>query len=80
MNDIIQKKVNEISEKHIRTLENECQKACKRFNVTPDDLIIEFHSNTEIKIKIQSSHFKIINNFIFENGLIMSSTEDKKNE
>jgi hypothetical protein len=74
MNDLIQKKVNEISEKHIRILEHECQKACDLFNAKPEDLIIEYYSNTEIKIKVQASHFKITNNFIFENGSIEKET------
>ena len=76
MNELIQKKANEIAEKHIRILENECQKACDRYGVTAQDLIIEYHSNTEIKIKVLGSHFKITNNFIFENESIKEAENE----
>lgn len=76
MNELIQKKANEIAEKHIRILENECQKACERFNVTPDLLTIEYHVNAEFKIKVHGSHFRITNNFIFENGSYRESENE----
>lgn len=68
MNEIIRKKANEIAEKHVLILEDECKKVCNRFGVEARDLMIEYHTNTEIKIKLLGSHFKITNNFVFENG------------
>lgn len=70
MNELIKEKVNKIAGKHAQIIEKECKIACEKFNVTGDKLIIEFHANAEIKIKINASHFKIENNFILEPGVI----------
>lgn len=63
----IQDKVNEIALSHIAIIEKECIKACEKFNCKPEDMIIEYHGNTQIKIKIKASEFEITNNFIFDN-------------
>lgn len=67
---IIDDKVKEIASKHYEIIENECKEVCKRFNCNPCDLIIEFHVNTEIKIKINASNFSIVNKFTYNDGLI----------
>ena len=70
MNELIQKKCMELAQKHAAIIEKECIKACEKFNVSPDELTLEYISNTEIKIKINANHFKIENQFICENGII----------
>ena len=67
---IIENKANEIAKKHIEIIESECSKVCERFHCYPKDLIIEYHANTQIKIKVQASHFEITNTFIFDDGII----------
>lgn len=69
MSELIEKKVKEIAEKHARIIEFQCEKACKEFNISPEQLIIEYHSNAEILIK--ASYFKIVNNFVYNNGQII---------
>jgi hypothetical protein len=70
MHELIEKKVKEIAESQARIIELECQNACEKFNVTPEKLTIEYHVNTEIKIKVNAGHFKIVKNFTIDNGMI----------
>lgn len=72
MNQIIQDKVNELAKQHIEILEQECKKVCNKFNCNADDLIIEFHANTEIIIQVKASHFTITNKFEFSDNNINS--------
>jgi hypothetical protein len=69
----IEEKVNQIALAHAKILERECEEACKRFNAKPEDLIIEYHSNEVINIKIQVVRLKIENKFVID-----SSYEDFK--
>lgn len=77
---LIEEKVNEIAMNHIKIIEDECIEACKKFNVPPEEIIIEYHANSEIKIKIIASHFKINNKFIYENGIIRNDKEKHHRE
>lgn len=71
--NIIDDKVMELSLKHAKIIEDECKKACEKFNCKPEDLIIEYHGNTQIKINVRASHFEITNHFYCENGVIKST-------
>ena len=66
LSEIINIKVNELSKIHADIIENECKKVCEKFKVSPSDLIIECHGNSEINIKIQASSFGITNNFTID--------------
>lgn len=65
METFIEQKCKEIAIKHAVIIENECKKVCEKFNCTAEDLIIEYHDNTYIKIKVKGSEFIIENNYIF---------------
>ena len=68
--DIIQEKVNEIALANALIIEKECKKACEKFGCAPNDLIIEYRGQTEIKITVKASHFTITNNFYLEDGVL----------
>ena len=70
-NELIQKKVMEVARKHAEIIENECKMVCEKFNCDRDDLIIEYHKNTQIKITVKASHFEITNNFIFKDSEVL---------
>jgi len=62
---IIEEKANKIAKQHIEILELECKRICEKYNCSPKDLIIEYHSNTQIKINVKAINFEIMNQFIF---------------
>lgn len=62
-NNIIAKLAMELAKKHAEIIETKCKQACEKFNVEPKDLILEYHGDIEIKIKIQAAHFEIKNSF-----------------
>lgn len=76
--EIIQDKIIEMASKYSQIIENECRQICDKFNCLPEALIIEYHANTEIKIKIQASHFEIKNVFTYNNGIIDKEITEQK--
>lgn len=64
LKNLIQKKACEISNKHAEIIEQHCKSVCENFNFKPEELIIEYHSNCEIIIKVKLDHFEINNQFI----------------
>ncbi len=67
---LIEEKVREIAKAHSQIIEDECRKACEKFNVTGDQLIIQYSSDAKIKITVIASDFQITNNFTYNNGKI----------
>lgn len=63
--ELILKKVSELAWKHAQIIENEIKQIIERFNCFPDDLIIEYLPQAEVKINIKGSHFKIENVFTY---------------
>lgn len=78
--ELLKEKANQVAYEHAKILENECQKVLDRFCIKSDDLIIEYHVNAEIKIKVLASHFKITNNFTYDHGQLteLNQTESGK--
>lgn len=74
MIEIIEQKAMELARKHAEILEEECKKVCEQYDVGPANLIIEYHADTSIKIKIQASHFKVTNTFVYDDGIIRNET------
>lgn len=64
---------DEMSKKYVDIIEEECKKACKKFNCSPEDLIIQFHGRTKIQINLKASHFEIVDNFYYEGDEIKNS-------
>lgn len=67
---LLQDKVNEIATKHAKIIEDECKKVCDKFNCNPEDLIMEYHANTQIKIGVRAAHFEITNIFHCESDFV----------
>jgi hypothetical protein len=55
-----------LARKHAEIIENECQAVMHKFNCHPEDLIIEYHDNTHIFIKVKGSEFVIQNLYTVE--------------
>lgn len=66
LSNLIEEKSKELALKHAEIIENECKKVIDKFNCQPEDLIIEYHENTKICIKIKGSEF-VINNVFYWN-------------
>lgn len=67
---LIEQKCLELARKHADILEEECKKVCEQYDIDQANLIIEYHSDNSIKIKIQASHFKVTNVFTYDGGEI----------
>jgi hypothetical protein len=52
---------NDIARKHASIIEEECKRVCEKFNCPSTDLIIEYHDQTRIKIRVLGSDFTIDN-------------------
>lgn len=70
MSNLIEQKAKEIASKHALIIELECIKVCEKFKVEPNELIIEYHSNSEIKINVKGANFSITNDFIIKDGSV----------
>jgi hypothetical protein len=68
VDEMIQKKANEIAIRYQRIIERECRLAIEKHHCLPEQLIIEYKAQTEIKILIQASHFQINNEFVYRDG------------
>ena len=55
----------DIAKKHAEITERECKLVCDKFNCQPEDLVMRCYVNTEIKIDVKGSHFKIENVFTY---------------
>ena len=60
---LIEEKSKELILKHANIIEEEIKKVIDKFNCKPDDLILEYHNNLKIKIRLNVSEFEINNNF-----------------
>lgn len=77
IHEMIMEKSKELATEHARIIENECFLACEKYNCTLDDLIINYHNNLELEIHVKASHFKLINNFVYEKGVIKNESNNK---
>ena len=68
--EMIEEKSKELALLHAGIMEMECKKACEKYNCNPEDLIIEYHDNAHIKIKLCVSDFTIENQFICNGEII----------
>lgn len=71
LSEMINKKAMELASKHGEIIENEIKMACNKFDVKPNDLIIQYGLNAEIKLLVKASYFKITNQFVCEDGNII---------
>ena len=67
---LINEKSLELARKRNEIIEAECKKVMEKYNCSGCELILEFHSNDEISIRLHGSTFQIINNFIIEDALL----------
>ena len=68
--ELIEMKSKELAQKHAVIIEEEISRVCKIYNVLPEQLILNYHSNLTIEILIKTPIFCITNQFIFDNGEI----------
>lgn len=61
--DLVLKASKELAAKHAEIIEHNCQLVCETYDCNPDQLILEFKTNTEISIKISTINFMIRNIF-----------------
>ena len=60
---LLERVSRELSEKHAKIMEFECRAVCNDYGCKPEQLILEFHVNTEVHIKIDAIKFRIENIF-----------------
>lgn len=73
LNDIqkmIDEKSREMAKRHADIIEAEVKSAMARFNCHANELIIEYHPECTIHIKLVCSKFRISNQFIIMDGEI----------
>ena len=63
---LIEEKVKEVALKHADIIEGEMQKAIDKFNCRPEDIILEYHNNAKIKIRLKVIEFEINNHFYWD--------------
>ena len=78
--ELVEEKVREMAEKHASIIEQKCKEACHKYQCTPDDLILEYHGHSQIKIKIMAAHFEITNQFTCDNKKMIISHMETNNE
>lgn len=59
----IENKVMEIAKEHAKIIDLEIKEVCCRFNLNPQNLIINYLVDGSIEILIKARHFKIENEF-----------------
>ena len=70
MNKLIEKKVMEIARRHSEIIENKCKLTCERYEIDPENLIIEYSSNSKIKILVKAISYEMEDAFIVnDNGV-----------
>lgn len=74
MIDLLKSKAFEIALKHANIIETELKSSMTIFNCPPEDLILEYHGKTKIKISIRATEFEMTNGFYYMDGEIKNET------
>jgi hypothetical protein len=66
LQNLFLEKSYELAKQHAHIIEVECKNMCIKYSCKPEDLLIEYHTDTTIKINTKGIHLKIDNKFTID--------------